>query len=139
MKKTLVIEIPQIYCFFFSFVSSNEKIILEFSDNPEIEKIDPLVKVEEGKLQSLKCAAKGYPKPDVKWFFASDRINFVEITNRVTSTSKVVDGYSIHVSSELNFGANQISRMDTGNYKCIFSNSETDFEKLINVTVFCKC
>ena len=94
--------------------------------------------VEEGQMRYLECAAIGYPPPQIKWFFAHDKINFVEMTDKAVVTSRLHDGYSSRVSSRLDYGDKNITRMDTGSYNCQVTNSEASVDNIVNVTVQCK-
>lgn len=94
--------------------------------------------VEETKINDLECKVTAYPVPDIKWFFASDLENFVEITDKATKTTKLVDSYSLEVTSKLAFGGNGISRFNSGSYNCRAMNREATIDNYINVTVECK-
>ncbi|XP_066922268.1 hemicentin-1-like isoform X1 [Clytia hemisphaerica] len=120
-------------------VEGNETVqiqtVLKVAYVPKMENFKSTLDIEEGKMRYLECAAIGYPPPQIKWFFAHDQINFVEITDKAVATSRLHDGYSSHVTSVLDYGDKNISRVDTGSYNCQVSNSEASLDNFLNVTV----
>ena len=112
--------------------------ILLFTDAPKLIGMKPIINTKEGDKTHLECQAIGYPPPKITWFFAPDRINFVEITNDAVVHEETLDGYSTNVSSKIMFGGQGIQRHATGNYHCVAKNTEGSLESRSNVTVECK-
>ena len=109
-----------------------------FLDIPTHSTLDPIITVEEGNKMSLQCDAVSHPPAKITWFFAADRVNYNEITDKAVVQETPSGEYSTNVISKIMFDGNGISRYDTGNYYCVIKNTEANFESRTNVTVQCK-
>ena len=87
--------------------------------------------INENNSTEIICEAIGYPPPTVVW----SRTNGT-LSDRV-SVSDSFPGNMTRVSANLTI--TNASREDTGVYMCSANNSVGSDERIVNITVQCKC
>ena len=98
--------------------------------------VDPInnvttVIISENNSTDITCEALGYPPPTIVW----SRTNGT-LSDRV-SVSDIFPGNVTRVG--VNLTITNTSREDTGVYMCFANNSVGDDERIVNITVQCKC
>ena len=92
--------------------------------------------INESNSTEIICEAIGYPPPTVVWSITdgtlSDRIS-------VSDSVSVPTGYGNVTRVRVNLTITNASREDTGVYMCSANNSVGDDERIVNITVQCKC
>ena len=92
--------------------------------------------INESNSTEIICEAIGYPPPTVVWSRTngtlSDRVS-------VSDSVSVPTGYGNVTRVRVNLTITNVSREDTGVYMCSANNSVGDDERIVNITVQCKC
>ena len=89
--------------------------------------------INESNSTEIICEAIGYPPPTVVWSRTNgDRVS-------VSDSVSVPTGYGNVTRVSVNLTITNASREDTGVYMCSANNSVGDDERIVNITVQCKC
>lgn len=97
----------------------------------------PIIHVAEFNMSSIACTVTSFPASTVTWFFASDKINFADVTSQAVVQQLPSTTYESKLTSELKFSSN-VSRTDRGAYYCQVVNSEGSVRKDTEIDVDCK-
>lgn len=99
--------------------------------------IAPLIHVVENNISSIQCNVTSYPAPTISWFYAADKVNFVDVSSQAVTQSVASTTYESKLISQLNF-LSGVKRTDKGAYYCQAVNTEGNTRKDTELAIDCK-
>ena len=88
--------------------------------------------LNEGSSIIIDCIATGFPQTMVVW----ERVDGSDLSNRLSMTNRVIDVVTTSVNVSL--VVTEVSREDSGEYRCSASNRVGGDNKAISLVVQCK-